>query len=119
MSLYIWITYFYLYSTTESDHLQLLDQVLDCLEKAGFRARKEKCQFLCHLLHILAIKLMQQAYIHFVTRFKLYKKLLPYKCTGIKSLLELAYLLHLSFPKISSYCVQTTTERRKVVMDSK
>ena len=62
---------------------------------------------------------MQQAYIHFVTRFKLYKKLLPYKCTGIKSLLELAYLLHLSFPKISSYCVQTTTERRKVVMDSK
>ena len=32
-------------SPTESDHLQLLDQVLDHLDKAGLRARKEKCQF--------------------------------------------------------------------------
>ena len=32
-------------SPTESDHLQLLDQVLDLLEKAGLKARKEKCQF--------------------------------------------------------------------------
>ena len=32
-------------SPTESDHLQLLDQVLDRLDKAGLRARKEKCQF--------------------------------------------------------------------------
>ena len=32
-------------SPTESDHLQLLYQVLDCLDKAGLRARKEKCQF--------------------------------------------------------------------------
>ena len=39
-------------SPTESDHLQLLDQVLDRLEKAGLRVRKEKCQLLCHLLHI-------------------------------------------------------------------
>ena len=31
-------------SPTESDHLQLLDQVLDCLEKAGLRTRKEKYQ---------------------------------------------------------------------------
>ena len=32
-------------SATESEHLQLIDQVLGCLEKAGLRARKEKCQF--------------------------------------------------------------------------
>ena len=32
-------------SPTESDHLQLLDQVLDRLDKAGLRARKEKYQF--------------------------------------------------------------------------
>ena len=57
MSLYIWITYFYLYSTTESDHLQLLDQVLDCLEKAGFRARKEKCQFFVPSLTYLGHKI--------------------------------------------------------------
>ena len=36
-------------SPTESDHLQLFDQVLDCLEKAGLRARN--IRFLCHLLH--------------------------------------------------------------------
>ena len=32
-------------SATESDHLKLIDQVLDRLEKAGLRARKGKCQF--------------------------------------------------------------------------
>ena len=32
-------------SATESDHLQLIDQVLDRLEKVGLRARKNKCQF--------------------------------------------------------------------------
>ena len=32
-------------STTESDHLKLVDQVLDRLEKVGLRARKGKCQF--------------------------------------------------------------------------
>ena len=32
-------------SPTEPDHLQLLDQVLDCLDKASLRARKEKCHF--------------------------------------------------------------------------
>ena len=32
-------------NATESDHLKLIDQVLDCLEKAGLRARKGKCQF--------------------------------------------------------------------------
>ena len=32
-------------SATESEHIQLVDQVLECLEKAGLRARKEKCQF--------------------------------------------------------------------------
>ena len=32
-------------STTESDHLKLIDQVLERLEKAGLRARKDKCQF--------------------------------------------------------------------------
>ena len=32
-------------SPTEADHLQLLDQVLDHLDKAGLRARKEKCHF--------------------------------------------------------------------------
>ena len=32
-------------SPTESDHLQLLNQVLDRLDKAGLRAWKEKCQF--------------------------------------------------------------------------
>jgi len=36
-------------SATESEHLQLIDQVLNHLEKTGFRARKEN---LCHLLHI-------------------------------------------------------------------
>jgi len=39
-------------SATESEHLQLIGQVLNHLEKAGLRARKEKCQFLYHLLHI-------------------------------------------------------------------
>ena len=33
-------------SANKSDHLKLLDQVLDRLEKAGLRARKEKCEFL-------------------------------------------------------------------------
>ena len=32
-------------SATESDHLKLIDHVLDRLEKAGLRARKGKCQF--------------------------------------------------------------------------
>ena len=32
-------------SATESDHLKLIDQVLERLEKAGLRARKDKCQF--------------------------------------------------------------------------
>ena len=32
-------------SATESDHLQLIDQVLDHLKKVGLRARKAKCQF--------------------------------------------------------------------------
>ena len=32
-------------SAIESEHLQLIDQVLGRLEKAGLRARKEKCQF--------------------------------------------------------------------------
>ena len=32
-------------SATESDHLKLIDQVLDRLEKAGLQARNEKCQF--------------------------------------------------------------------------
>jgi len=32
-------------SATESEHLQLIDQVLNRLEKAGLRARKEKCKF--------------------------------------------------------------------------
>ena len=32
-------------SATESEHLELIDEVLDRLEKAGLRARKEKCQF--------------------------------------------------------------------------
>jgi len=32
-------------SATESENLQLIDQVLNRLEKAGLRARKEKCQF--------------------------------------------------------------------------
>ena len=32
-------------SATKSDHLKLIDQVLDRLEKAGLRARKGKCQF--------------------------------------------------------------------------
>ena len=31
-------------SATESEHIQLVDQVLERLEKAGLRARKEKCQ---------------------------------------------------------------------------
>ena len=39
-------------SPTESDYLQLLDQVLYWLEKAGLRGRKEKCQFVCYLLHL-------------------------------------------------------------------
>ena len=33
-------------SATESEHMQLVDQVLECLQKAGLHARKEKCQFL-------------------------------------------------------------------------
>ena len=32
-------------SATESEHIQLVDQVLERLEKTGLRARKEKCQF--------------------------------------------------------------------------
>ena len=32
-------------SATESDHLKLIDQMLERLEKAGLRARKDKCQF--------------------------------------------------------------------------
>jgi len=33
-------------SVNKSNHLKLIDQVLDRLEKAGLRARKEKCEFL-------------------------------------------------------------------------
>ena len=32
-------------SATESEHMQLVDQVLERLQKAGLHARKEKCQF--------------------------------------------------------------------------
>ena len=32
-------------SATESEHMQLVDQVLEHLQKAGLRARKEKCEF--------------------------------------------------------------------------
>ena len=31
-------------TATETEYLQLIDQVLECLQKAGLRASKEKCQ---------------------------------------------------------------------------
>ena len=40
-------------SATESDHLQLIDQVLDHLEKVGLQARKDKCQFFCTICNLL------------------------------------------------------------------
>jgi len=44
-------------NTTESEHLQLIDQVLNCLEKAGLRARKEKCQFFVPFVAYLGHKI--------------------------------------------------------------
>ena len=35
----------FLSSATESNHLNLIDQALERLQKAGLRARKDKCQF--------------------------------------------------------------------------
>ena len=42
-------------SATESEHIQLVDQVLERLQKAGLHARKEKCQFFCFLSHLLRL----------------------------------------------------------------
>ena len=44
-------------SPTESDQLQLLDQVLDQLDKAGLRARKEKYQFIVPSVSYLVHKI--------------------------------------------------------------
>jgi len=43
--------------TNKSDHLKLLDQVLDRLEKAGLIARKEKCEFLANSVTYLGHKI--------------------------------------------------------------
>ena len=39
-------------SANKSDHVNLLDQVLDQLEKAKLRARKEKCEYFCKLCYL-------------------------------------------------------------------
>jgi len=44
-------------STNKSGHLKLLDQVSDRLEKAGLRARKEKCEFLANSVTYLGHKI--------------------------------------------------------------
>ena len=44
-------------SATESEHIQLVDQVLERLEKAGLHARKEKCQFFVSSVTYLSHKI--------------------------------------------------------------
>ena len=44
-------------SVNKSDHVKLLDQVLDRLEKAGLRARKGKCEFLASSVTYLGHKI--------------------------------------------------------------
>ena len=44
-------------SATESEHIQLVDQVLERLEKAGFCARKEKYQFFVSSITYLGHKI--------------------------------------------------------------
>jgi len=44
-------------SANKPDHLKLFDQVLDRLEKAGLRARKEKCEFLADSITYLGHKI--------------------------------------------------------------
>ena len=36
---------------SKEEHLRLLGEVLDCLERAGLRARKDKCQFMVPWAH--------------------------------------------------------------------
>ena len=47
----------HLSSANKSDHVKLLDQVLDWLEKAGLRARKEKCEFFASSVTYLGHKI--------------------------------------------------------------
>ena len=42
----VYLDYIILLSAIKSDHSKLLDHVLDCIEKAGLSARKQKCKFL-------------------------------------------------------------------------
>ena len=44
-------------SANTSDHLKLIDQVLDRLEKTGLRARKEKCEFFADSVAYLGHKI--------------------------------------------------------------
>lgn len=39
-------------STTESEHIQLVDQVLEYLEKAGLRGRKENAIFMSSVTYL-------------------------------------------------------------------
>ena len=64
-------------STTESDHIQLLDQVLDCLEKAGLRARKEECQFFVAFLTYLVHKIDAAGLHPLPDKAQAIQKLLP------------------------------------------
>ena len=103
-------------SPTESHHLQLLDQVIDRLEKAGLRARKEKCQFFVSSVTYLGHKIDAEG-LH----------LLPDKVQAIQeapsptNVQELkAYLGLLTYyTQNLMSTVLSPIERCKVAMDSK
>ena len=121
MSLYIWMTYSYLVPQNLTTYSYLI-KCQTAWRKLVLEPGKRNIRF-CAICYIdtQAIKLMQQAYICFLTRSKPYtRSSFPYKRTGIKSLLGLAHLLH-SISHKNVYCavpfILTTTERCKMAMD--
>ena len=85
-------------NATESDHLKLIDQVLDRLEKASLRARKGKCQFFVPSVTYLGHKIDAEG----LTPLPDKVKAIPYKCTRVRSLLGIAHLLHRFLPNMST-----------------
>ena len=105
------------HTATKSEHLQLIDQVLDHLEKAGLRARKEKCQFFVPSITYLGHNIDAKGLHPLPDKIQaIYKA----PCTRAKSLLGFAYLIITVICPLFCHLISIIiTERKQVKMDSR